>query len=237
MKIHPFLFIALSAAVGLTRTSAAVVITNGDFETVGSDIQDVSGWLDFTYGSDNGGSSTGKGDLQQGDSNGSIPSAPSGSNWLNIVDNNSFGVTTGVYQQIGTYEAGVTSYDVSFIMGLRDDAAFNEIELSLFKGTSGTAADGTTPIDAGLTIVGSSHTISFTGGPAPATASDSKNFLTTGLSDGDTLWLVLASTDNATGSTQQGLIDNISIAAIPEASSLILLGLGLVGLVAFRRRR
>ncbi|WP_269523112.1 right-handed parallel beta-helix repeat-containing protein [Coraliomargarita parva] len=182
---------------------AAVSITGGDFEADSG--QDVADWFDF---------SSGNGDLHQ-DENGNpsaIPQDSDGSYWLNLVDSSSFTQATGVYQQIGTHDAGVTRYDVTMEVGMRSDAPFNRAELQLYSG-SATGADGTPPSSlGGLTLV-DSVLLSQPAGNAPVSASVTVSLDAASVPTGETLWLALASTDDASSGAQQGLFDDISILA------------------------
>ncbi len=231
----PRTLLAASVFLSLATLSfGAVSITNGDFETVGGNTQDVFGWFDYQ---------TGNGDLQQAVS-GNPAQIPSGDNtgdyWLNLVDNSSFGYATGVYQQIGTYDAGVTSYEITFDVGCRvTDSPFNVMNLYLYTGTA-TGADGSTPADllSAISYSGAAedyYTITSPGSGNIATITVTFDVTGAELLDGDLIWIAFASTDDAPGS-QQGLIDNVSIAAIPEPGTFAFVA-GVFGIAAIACRR
>lgn len=206
------------------------MVMNGNFETIGSNVQDVFGWFDYV---------SGNGDLQQLDTaSAANPDDTDGSYWLNLVDNSTFtGGPRGVYQQIGTHDAGVTGYTVTLTLGQRTDFAFNEFHLHLYSG-SAAGADGTAPGILGLTLVDSVLNI---GGPSGGAGSTETVFFqldAASLGVGTTLWLALESTaDNPSSTSQQGLIDDISISAIPEPSACAFLAGGLGSFVVLRQRR
>jgi hypothetical protein len=239
MKPRHSIFTASIATAILTSMplSAAISLTNADFES-GTDgitaaYQNVTGWFDYA---------SGNGDLQQIDiGNAAVPDAPSGSYWLNLVDNINFAYTTGVYQSFGTHDAGISSYQLNFTIGQRSDTAgFGNILVSLYSGTA-TGADGT-PITSlatlnladSTTILGSTYFATTT---TKGTQDLQFSLDASGIGTGATLWIAFAAIDDNTNvsASQQALIDDIGITAIPEPSAALLGGIGMLFLL--RRRR
>jgi hypothetical protein len=236
---HSILTTSIASAIltSMPLSAAITALSNADFEagTDGTvDYQSVTGWFDFA---------SANGDLQQRDNiaDPDIPEDTNGSYWLNLVDNVTFVGTRGVYQSFGTHDPGIDSYQVSFTIGQRSDTAgFGNVLVSLYYG-SATGADGT-PITSlptlnladSVTIQGIDHFATLT---TKGTKDLQFSLDAAGIATGATLWIAFAAIDDNTNvsASQQSLIDDISITAIPEPRAVLLGGLGLLALL--RRRR
>lgn len=230
---------ALWACVAGNASAAITALTNADFEDPGPPVvdQDVPGWFDYA---------SGNGDvIQTEDANATaeanVPknTIEADKGWLNLVDNIGLSNVTGVYQSFGTHDAGITSYQVDFTVGQRSDTeGFDDVIVEIYYG-SATGANGTPITSLGLSLLGS-YTITgsdyFATPTTKGTAFESLSFDATALADGDMLWLSFREDDDdlAGGGSQQSLIDDVSVTAIPEPSVALL---GVLGLTFLLRRR
>lgn len=232
----------LSAALYITP------ITNGDFEDdlgsiVGSGVNNfdntASGWF--------GENGTDKGDYIQwdGSGGGSVPDDANGEVWGAVaIDENDSNNPGAYYQAIGTNEDNFKVL-VSMTVGDRSNFFFQDIVVSLYSGNV-TGANGSSLTTLGATLLDSATITNsvFTLGDArdssiaaqTATISGLElNTGTTGLA-GESLWLEISSSVPGSNVWQyQAFIDDVAV-AVPEPSSIALLGLGGLALLARRRK-
>ncbi len=234
--------IAILAALVLSVPANADLITNGDFEadlgvTVGAGVgnfnPNASVWFDKN------GTSGGDGDFIQWDqSNVNVPDDDNGEVWGGLSSNSS-AVQGAFYQAIGTYEDNL-SLAISFNVGDRSNFLFPDLRVNLYSGNVA-GADGSSLSGLGSTLLTSSAIftdsgLGFDGSDGNThTASVAAFVLNTGTSGvvGDTLWFEIETT-NGLGGVHQALIDDISVTAVPEPSSLLLF-VAAIGL--FKRSR
>jgi hypothetical protein len=231
----------LSAALYITP------ITNGDFEDdLGSTVGLVAGNWNETSSGWFGENGTSKGDtIQWEGSTAQLPADDNGEVWglLNINENDSNN-PGAYYQAIGTNELNYIT-KVSMTVGNRSNFFFQDIVLSLYSGNV-TGANGSSLSGLGATLLDSATITNsvFALGDAmdesiaPQTATISGLKLNTGTLGvaGETLWLEISSTvPGANVWEYQAFIDDVAV-AVPEPSSIALLGLGGLALLARRRK-
>ena len=232
----------LSAALYITP------ITNGDFEDdLGSTVGVVAGNFNNTASGWFGENGTAKGDYIQwdGSGSGSVPDDANGEVWGAVaIDENDSNNPGAYYQAIGTNEDNFKVL-VSMTVGDRSNFFFQDIVLSLYSGNV-TGANGSSLTTLGATLLDSATITNsvFALGDArdesiaPQTATISGlelNTGTTGLA-GESLWLEISSSVPGSNVWQyQAFIDDVAV-AVPEPSSIALLGLGGLALLARRRK-
>lgn len=227
-----FLVPALLLA-GSGSSLAALAITNGSFGTANTNAVTVSGngWFEST-----------------------TSTAWVEGTWVHGATNNDpallmdgLGNGSYLYQSLGTLEAGTTTILLSADFMQKADDGNNSVRFDLFLGNSFIGAHGTDIFSAGgVTNLGnitlSAGLQGLTAGSGDASRSNSVaigSFDVSSLAAGSQLWLRI--TDAADGIDDSGsggdlLMDNLSLTAVPEPGSSILLGLGLAA-AALRRRR
>ncbi|MDA0765917.1 MAG: PEP-CTERM sorting domain-containing protein [Verrucomicrobia bacterium] len=214
--------LAALAAIAAPNASAALTVTNGDFETGGGFNANVSGWFDGTIGPN------AWDDLFQ-DTNPLSPQAGTTVVWSGNANAQNF-----LYQPIGTKEASDATIDVSIVVGAGATGPFT---IGIYQSATFSGADGTEVAGAsGVTLIDSSTwDIAYAAdavGPemttlSLATANQSDpiflrfHFGEDGMADG---WL---RGDNIT----------MTVNPIPEPVTTALLGLGGLGLLFGRKRR
>jgi hypothetical protein len=237
--------VAAKALVAATASAAVVGLTNPSFETAGTGGADsIAGWFEAANGQS---AQAGREDAGNG-----VPTPPDGDFWANLSGNlsaNDAGSvnTSSIYQQFGTYTPGEGLFDIDFTVGLRGDGGFETpfdgLSVEIWGGgnaaptSGGRFVDNTGAVELFRTgdvdyFVDESDGVSLTQ-DISIVADISGNSLTAG----DRLWLVFQDVldPNGTGSRSDELIDDVSIAVVPEPASALAL-LGGLGLLVVRRR-
>lgn len=233
------LAVGLLASAGAAHASPTQLITNGGFETT-----DFTGWTvtDLAGGSGSWFNATGT----AGPVSGLLTVGPASGSRYAVTDQG--GPGTHVLEQTFTVPAGASSVIVSFDMFMNDQSN---------AGPLGTLLDHTMPsqqharVDIMSPLAGAFSTVlidivSTLIGPSVDAGTDpnpytSYSFDLTGLvAPGGTYKLRFGEVDNQF--FFQAGVDNVSIVAevpgqVPEPMSAALLGLGLLGVAASRRRR
>lgn len=223
-------------------------ITNGDFEAdLGSAVGSTAGNFNNTTSGWFGENGDSKGDFIQwdGSGNGTVPDDANGEVWGGLAINENDSNNPGAYYQaIGTNEDNFEVL-VSMTVGDRSNFFFQDIVVSLYSGNV-TGANGSSLSGLGATLLDSATITNsvFTLGDArdnsiaaqTATISGLElNTGTTGLA-GESLWLEISSSVPGSNVWQyQAFIDDVAV-AVPEPSSIALLGLGGLALLARRRK-
>jgi hypothetical protein len=235
--MHSALVVFGIISVISTARASVVQPANANFEApvlsaASAAAQDVSGWFDIA------GTGSGSGDVVQFESPTGVTDLPpdtDGSNWLLLADPTTAG-DKGVYQTVGTHDTGVIAYDISYLVGRRGNNVFNEMIVEMYYG-SATGAEGTDIDTLGLTLIGTAPIgIGGLGTSGAASESRTSQISAVGVPGGQTLWLAFRGTDDSTVGTQQGLLDDVSVAAVvPEPASLA--AVAILGSALARRRQ
>ncbi|GAB5402948.1 MAG: hypothetical protein Aurels2KO_11790 [Aureliella sp.] len=210
MKIYKFLFAALVIAFASQPLQAGIVLSpaNANFEA-----GDTSGWQTFpTANSTFGAINSPAADVFAGTFSGRIENLATGSAHVIKLPNMGAGVVTPGQEITISFQAKGSGVNG----GVTNAEFFSELAGG---GTSKTEILGNGPL--ALTDTYQLFSFNTTAG--------------TDVSGGVTLQFAVA-TGAAVGSTSTLFLDNISVSAVPEPSSMALLGLSGFGL-AFRRRR
>ena len=226
------LLAALAAAGGTAQ--GALTITNGSFEVdgVGANQESITGWFEETSTADNSGEQA----LWEGTA-ANIPAAPDGEMWGHLITTRTG--TQAIYQNVGTFNIGdLTSYTLTMTLGDRSNQAYPSIFIEFWSVNASEAllggADGTTLANAygsELLLASSEVTFGPESGASILSYSNTFNFNTANLEDGDTVWLrIREGTNNG-----HALFDNLQLTAVPEPAASCL-ALGAAGLLLRRRR-
>ena len=212
-----FVLAAISAVAPMASDARAdLIVTNGDFESSYTNIQDVPQWFDQTTAFKEWINSTGS-----------------------ILSDNATGYTASqhlamgpgalVYQSLGAKTAGQSSINWSFFQGrFSDNVSSTGFAVTFYAG----AFTGADDVDiTGVTQIGSTASVAALGADVNGRI-NSGSVNISGVADGTEIWLRIASTEDG-----YAPIDNISVSAIPEPSSIVLLSLGLLGLLAYAWRK
>jgi hypothetical protein len=175
---------------------------------------------------------------------GNVPQTPYGVQWGGVTGLGS------IYQQVGTWDAN-TSYTVSMLTGDRQNKTWAGLQVELWVGGTalGEGVDafilsGSTLTSQGATMIGSFSLLDpsvsgiQTGGASPFNwTMEQSGALSTGnaYTAGDALWLRLSGTSG--NQAHQSFFDNVSIVAVPEPSTLALLGVFGATLAMVRRKK
>jgi len=215
-----FVLAAISVvALMASDARADLIVTNGDFESSYTDVQNVPQWFDQT-----------------------VP----WKEWINdpgsILSDNATGYTGSqhlamgpgavIYQSLGTKTAGQSSINWSFFQGrFSDGKSSTGFAVKFYAGAFAGADD----VDiSGVTQIGS--TASLTALDADVNGRiNSGSVNISGVADGTEIWLRIASTGD--GVDCYAPIDNVSVSAIPEPSTIVLLSISLLGLLAYAWRK
>jgi len=133
---------AALAAIAAPNASAALALTNGDFEVGGGFNANVSGWFDGTNGPN-------EWDDTFQDTNPVSPQAGTTVVWSGNANAKNF-----LYQPIGTKEASDATVKVSIVVGA---GAAGPITVGIYQSATFSSTDGTDVADAsGVTLIDSS---------------------------------------------------------------------------------
>ncbi|MCW1921351.1 hypothetical protein OKA05_02230 [Luteolibacter arcticus] len=235
------------AAIALLTTpgNAALVVTNGGFGTNSVNAQYID---DASAGAQNDPAwfeSTASTNWIEGSwTNSDSTTFPSGTGPALLFDGGS--ATMGwTYQSLGTVTATEISLGTLRIFSdfaEKTDGASNGARFDIFTGNF-SAADGTDVLGAGgITSLGTITLNASDQGLTAAAGNASRqsnvfvgNIDISGLSIGDQVWLRIAESRDTAFTSGDLIVDNVSIAVVPESSIALLGAFGVLGLL--RRRR
>ncbi|NWK55052.1 PEP-CTERM sorting domain-containing protein [Verrucomicrobiaceae bacterium N1E253] len=259
------LFPAIVMASSISISQGALVLANGGFEDVTGSGGTVT-VDDTSVNGDNNGilddemtvSSEGTINRWDGVLNGSANKVSALGSYRGNTPNSS-GLDTWAVIEGGTLTSGnsaqlgqnigligdLTAMTVTFDLTARaasSQSLINDVRVSVFAGTAGTAGWVTElasvtfdASEASGLVTNTGDIMSTGGGESVYLASQSVTLDTFNSAGANTnVWLVFTTVGDATNG--QTLIDNVSIASVPEPSSAALLGLGGVTLILRRRK-
>jgi hypothetical protein len=217
--------LALAVLIGPVSVAKANLIVNGSFESAAAGLADGPGRQSYVVGTHDtaisGWTLVGAGDVylhESPDIGNAIGStfnfAQSGNKYLDLsggIGGGTSGNHATVYQEFGTTPG--TMYELSFYVG----AAFSPLA------TINVQVDGAAPIlNQTLTAAPPSTNIDWT-----------QHSL---LFEADSNTTRLSLKDLSSFDDNVSFVDNVSVSAVPEPSSLLMLGIGVVGLLMLRRK-
>lgn len=201
--------IALGILAAGALSAHANLLVNGSFEDNGSNMYaNYGSWQ--TYNSINGWTNTGYVEIQNNGLFGASAVAADGANWLELDSYSSYSISQGFGASAGQ------SYTLSFAYAGRPDAPiYDDAMLVSVNGVTTTFNSTASTVGQPLNWLNGSLTFTSTG-------ADVISFIAQGPSDGLGM-----------------LLDNVAVntPAVPEPTSLGLVGLGLVALAGFAKSR
>ncbi|QDU57205.1 hypothetical protein [Aeoliella mucimassa] len=238
MKKLVFAFSCVAVLAAASVGSAALVVTNGDFETGGGEnLENVTDWSDYNTGNFWEGAWQTNADWI----------SPNGTNvaMFSSFESDDFGTPTNdvndgsyLYQSFGTAD-GAASVDIQFDWGApNDDPGGRELGMTVgiyaYDGSTGfTPGDGSDVRGAtGVTMLDSaSYTLSSTGVDGLVVTERT----TLSLAGAGTQELFLRFNGYIPGTTEAWpMLDNVSI--VPEPASVLMCVLGGIAVLAWRRK-
>jgi len=230
----------------LAGTASAAIAIGSELITDGS-FEDLSGpfgggnanrlYLDswFEENDDGGNGTAAFTEAGQAGGVNNTPTADDGTFWLNLAVRSD---PAAVYQNIGTWSAGgPTDFSFSAVIGERTNTPdFVDMTFEIWHSdASTTGADGST-----LSGLAGANRIGFTttfGQSDLGPISETISINTAGVSVGDEIWFRVVSTTADGSGNNQNLVDSVSVTAIPETSTLAMLGIALGSMLLIRRTR
>lgn len=157
---------------------------------------------------------------------------------LGLMSANGSGITTFGVKLVNDTGVDLTSINLSFTGELWRQATAKTINFGylLTNTTASLPLSGTTGLGAISFAGGSAGPVDGTLAGNETNITFSAQSLSSAWHNGDALWLTWQ-TATAAGSSQGIAIDNLSFSAVPEPSTLVLVGSGLMGLLVLRRRK
>jgi hypothetical protein len=224
----------LIAALLPLAASAALIVTDGSFENASdgqggpatNGLNNFYTELDDWFEEANDFTEVAQNEL----ANTNIPLTPFGDLWGNLVISDDG--SGAIYQSLGLLSASdPDAFVISGILGQRSNFPFNGIVLEFYTDVTA-AADGTAL--SGTFLDSATLSDPFPVDGVVATGPFAEVLSVAGASAGDEIWLRLSTLGS---DESQNLIDGITVSAIPEPSTVMLLGLGtLLGAIFLRRR-
>ncbi len=158
--------------------------------------------------------------------------------------------TSGLLLDLNGLDAGTSTakFDVSnFVAGTSTSASSN-FQVWQFSGLGTVASGNTVTVDFGDGNSNNQLDVTTQGASSVSLLSQqlitgnqlgfSLDFTTTSASASSYLYLTWNNTKNGTGLTGNAFsVDNLSVTAVPEPSSIVLMGIGAIGMVFHRKRR
>ncbi|MCC5847126.1 MAG: PEP-CTERM sorting domain-containing protein [Verrucomicrobia bacterium] len=227
--------LALTGLIPLQIFAGPMTISNPSFEdsTVGPDsgsIWDtvIDNWFMENHdGSDFTANNT---EVAQRRNENNMPTVPDGDQWANL---NQSSATAGIYQAVGTYSEDWAYTFNDFTVSQRSNQPFVGVTVAIYAGDF--SGENNTPLNATFL---DSETINQNVFSAAGVAENyvvpsfTLNSGNVSALVGETLWLRISTTGEG-----HHLVDNLNVTAIPEPSTILLLGITLGSLAIFRRRR
>lgn len=231
----------LGIALSATAAHAAITVTNGNFETgTGNNLDDVSGWFDNSNGTFWQGTwPTNNTAISPNDTGVVVLGSYESGAVQNTASANPL-VGNYLYQSIGTVGLGETGLNVNFDFGAPDDDGGGRtlgitVAVYAYDGLGGFTADNNTSLvgASGVTLLDSeSFTLASTG----VDGLIASYLAALDVSGAGTQELFLSFNNYRPANTESwSVLDNVTVAAIPEPSAALLGGLGMLALI--RRRR
>lgn len=225
MKLHTLPSLIATAALITSAEAATLIVSNGDFSSL-VDANTATNWTDLEPTTN----SVYYNPLEA--------SAPDNIAYIFSSGNATAGQFNGFVQNLSTFNAGLTAstygdYTINFDAGFRDDLTQTGT-VNFRVALVDLGADGVYQQSTDLVLASSDFSRTKDSTPVNLTA-ESVN-LTFSSASTNQVGLVFFNTNTVNTFQQTGMIDNISVTAIPEPSSFALLGAAGT-LLLLRRRR